>query len=86
MATPIAQVKQSDNRLDLFAREELGAYDDERRADLIFWNIDYFVERRTFWLGPGDFMALGPPEPGTARRLVVNGRYLVVNGRRLVVD
>ena len=58
---PRATVTARTNRVDLFARENLGSDSDANIRDIIRWNVDYFRRRRTFWLGDGDVLFTAAP-------------------------
>ena len=80
-----ARVTIATNRIDLFAREHLGGATDANIRNLIAWNPDYFAARRTFWLGDGDTLNIGPPISTPRYYLVVNDGWLAANGQRLLV-
>ena len=77
----MAVVRPETNRCDTFA-----AAHGITVSQLVGWNIEYFIDNRTFWLPVGEDFRTQVPLSQSGRDLLLNGETLLVNGDRLVIS
>lgn len=77
----MALVTADTNRVDSFAKAH-----GISEQNLIRWNINYFIDNRTFWLPIGENLFVEAPRTGLGHLLLTDGNILLVNGGRLVLN
>lgn len=76
----MAIVLPETNRVDSFAQAH-GITEEE----VVWWNVDYFLENRTFWLPVGRDFFTSVPLSQQGSVLLLDGQALLANDKLLVV-
>lgn len=76
----MAIVTAATNRVDSFAK-----FHGISEADVVRWNLQYFVDNRTLFLPLGVDFAAAAPLGQSGRDLLVDDQVLLVDGRILTI-